>query len=341
MEFRNGLTALAGIAGVLVAGSAVAQSAPDFKGRTLTVYISAGVGGGYDAYGRMLAAHIGRHLPGNPTVVATNLTGGGGRKLANFMYHAAPKDGSAFGLIHHTTVYDAAFGASGIKYDPTKFNWIGSMASFTSTGFAWHTTGIRTVEDARKKQIAMGASGAGATSYQYINLLNNMFGTRFRIVTGYKGAKAIYLAIEQREVDGAGGLAWASTRNSYGHWLKENKINVFVQFVLQRDPELPDVPAVIEFATTPEQKEILAFVFVGLKFARPFLAPPGLPKATADTLRSAFMAAATDPKLVAEAKKRRRDLGPVPGEEVQRLVGQVYNAPKTVIRKAERVLTGK
>ena len=337
MKLLATVAALAGVAGVLFGAPAAAQS---FKGKTITVYIPVGPGGGYDGYGRMLANNIGRYLKGKPTVIATNMPGGGGRKLGNYLYNAAPKEGSVIAIIHHTTVYDSSFGSKGVQFNSSKFNWLGSMAGFTSIGFAWHTSGIKSVANAQKKQITMGSTGKGATSWQYCALLNNMFGTKFKLITGYKGAKGIYFAVEQREVDGACGLSWTVTKSRQAHWIKDNKIKIFVQFALRKHPELPNVPTIMEYARSDEEKKVLRFVFSGLKFARPFLAPPGLPKATVAALRKAFVAVSKDARFLEAAKRRRFPVDPIDGVTVQRLVGEIYNAPKALKASAKKVLTG-
>ena len=338
MKILATVSALVGIFGAMHAVPASAQS---FKGKLVTVYIPVGPGGGYDSYGRMLADNIGRFLDGTPTVIATNMPGGGGRKLGNYLYNAAPKEGSAIAIIHHTTVYDSSFGAKGAQFDASKFNWLGSMAGFTAIGFAWHDSGVASVEDARRKQLNMGATGRGATSYQYCNLLNNMFGTKFKLITGYKGAKGIYLAVEQREVDGACGLSWTVTKTRQGHWIKDKKIKLFVQFALQKHPELPDVPTIMEYAKSEEQKKVLRFIYSGLKFARPFLAPPGMSKARVAALRKAFVAVSKDARFLEAAKRRRFPIDPIDGEAVQGLVNDIYSAPNSLKALAQAALSGK
>ena len=342
MKTSGQITALAAVFFAFGAASAVAQPAAlSMEGKTITIYSGVGPGGGYDAYGRMVARNIGKHIPGNPTVIAANMPGGGGRKLGNYIYNAAPKDGSAIGIIQHTTVYDAAFGEPGIHYDATKFSWLGSMAGVTFVAFAWGETGVRTIDDAKKKQISVGATGTGATSFQYPTLLNRMFGTKLKIVTGYKGSAEIYHAVEQRELDGTGGLAWDALRNSHGRWISDNKINIFVQFALKRNPQLPNVPTIMELARTPQEKQVLQFIFSGLEFARPFQAPPGTPKAVVEMLRSAMMAVAKDAGLLEEARRRRFDVDPVDGATVQKMVEEIYEAPKSVKDEAKRLLGAK
>lgn len=329
------------LATVFASTSAEPSAADTMNVKSVTVYIPVGPGGGYDAYGRLVAANIGRYLPGHPTVIASNMPGGGGLKLANFIYNVAPKDGSAIAIIHHTTVYDGAFGSKGVHYNSTKLNWLGSMASATLFALTWHTTGVKTLADARKKQMTMGATGAGATSFQYLSLLKNMFGAKFKIIPGYKGARSIYLAVERHELDGTGGMTWATFRNNYDYLVKEKKVNLLVQIALKSNPQLKGVPLITEFAKTPMQRRILQFALEGLKFSRPFMAPPGMPKATVDTLRNAMSAVSTDPKFLAEAKKRRFDIDFVDGVTVQKMVQEIYDAPTKIKKAAEKMLTGK
>lgn len=339
MRHHAWTAALAGIAGIL-ANLSPAQAEP-FKGRSIIIYVSTGPGGGYDAYGRMIARHIGRHLPGSANVIVQNMPGAGGRNLANFLYNAAPKDGTAIAIIQHTTVYDALFGEKDVKYDARRFNWLGSIASFTAVGIAWHTSGVRTIEDARKTQIVMGASGAGATSYQYTNLMNQLLGTKFKIVIGYKGAADLYLALERGELQGVAGTDWTTIRNQHNRWIANKDISVLVQFAVKKHPELPDVPLIGDLVSSAQDKSVLHFVFAGLQLARPFLAPPDLPAPTVAALRRAFDATAKDPEFLAEAVKSRFDIDPVDGATVQRLVAELHETPKPLVERAQWALTGK
>jgi tripartite-type tricarboxylate transporter receptor subunit TctC len=310
-----------------------------FKGRTVIIYVSTGPGGGYDAYARLVARNLGRHLPGNPNVIVESMPGAGGLNLANYLYNVAPKDGSAIGTMQHTITYEALFGDQAVKFDARKFNWIGSIATFTSVGVAWHTSGVKTIEDAKKKQIAMGASGAGATSFEYTNLMNHLLGTKFKILIGYKGSTAMYLAMERGELQGVAGTDWAVIRNDHSDWIKTKDIDVFVQFALKKSPDLPNVPLIGDLASSAEDKRVLHFVFAGLQFARPFLAPPGVPASVVAQLRSGFDAAAMDPALLAQAKKEQLDIEPADGATVQRLVGELYETPKPIVKRADWALT--
>jgi tripartite-type tricarboxylate transporter receptor subunit TctC len=339
---RRFIAAAFGIAGAAWASASVAQPAAEsMQGRTMTLYISVGPGGGYDSYGRMVARGLGRHIPGNPTIIASNMPGGGGRTLGNYMYNVAPKDGSAIAIVQHTTVYDAAFGEQGVRFDSSRLNWIGSMASMTFVALVWHTTGIRTVEDAKKREVTVGATGPGATSFQYPALLNTLFGTRLKIITGYKGSPEVYHAVEQRELDGTGGLTWEVFRNARGDWIRDNKVNIFLQFALKRHAELPEVPTIIELARNPEEKQLLELIFKGLQFGMPFMVPPGVAPARIEMLRTAMTALAKDPEFLAEAKSRKFSIDHTDGATVQRLVGEIYAASQELKTRARSLLAGK
>lgn len=317
------------------------QSSETMQGRTITINVSVGPGGGYDAYGRMVARALSRHIPGNPTVVASNMPGGGGRLLCNYMYNVAPKDGTAIAIVQHTTVYDAAFGEQGVQYEAHKLNWLGSMSTTSFIALVWHTTGVRSIEDAKRQEVSMGATGPGATSFQYPMLTNKLFGTRFKIVTGYKGSPEVYAAVEKRELDGTGGLAWEVFRNAHEDWIRDRKVNFLLLFGLKRTPELPDVPTILELARTPEEKELLNFIFTGALFAWPFMLPPGVPQARVEMLRAAMKAVFKDPEVLEEAAKRRLSVvDSADGETVQRLVTGIHNTPADLKQKARALLSG-
>ncbi|MPY72326.1 MAG: hypothetical protein GEU92_19905 [Alphaproteobacteria bacterium] len=325
-----------------LAGGAPAWAADDFyAGKTVRVYLSGSAGGGYDGYGRLLGRHIAKHLPGEPTVVGVNMSGAGGRKLANYLYNAAPKDGTAIAIIHNTTVYDAMYGEPSVKFDASRFYWLGSLDSFTPISFVWHTSGVRSLADAKDREVAVGATGAGSSSFQYPNLLNNVLGTKFKIVTGYKGSPEMYRAMEQEETHGMMGTPWAQMRSRYMRWLKEDKVNILVQFGRKKNPDLLAVPLIMNFARSEDERKLFNFIFAGLDFSRPFLAPPGVPAERVATLRAAFDAAAADPELLAEARKAKRNVNPLSGAEVQAMVNEIYATPPALVKQAQEVLFGK
>ena len=325
---------------VLVTGSPVlaADGAPSMQGKTITLYVGVGAGGGYDAYGRLLARFMSKHIPGNPTIIVSNMPGGGGRVLSNYMAKVAPKDGTAMAIVQHTTVYDAVFGEPGVHYDPRTANWLGSMAKTTFVALTWHTTGVRTLDDLKTKEVSVGATGPGANSYQYPALMNAMFGTKFKIITGYKTSNEIYHAVEQREIDGTGGLAWDVFRNAHPDWVRDKKIDVLVQYALKPHRELSGVPLVLSLARSEDEKQILRFVFSSLDLSEPFLVPEGTPKAQVDMLRKAFSATVADPELLRQAETQRLDIEPIDGEAVQQIVGDIFNVDSAIKDKAKKML---
>ena len=332
-----GLAAITAV-GLTVCSPAAAQTEPSMQGKTITLYVGVGAGGGYDAYGRLLARYLPKHIPGNPTIIVSNMPGGGGRVLSNYMARVAPKDGTAIAIVQHTTVYDAVFGEPGVHYDPRKANWIGSMAKTTFVALSWHEKGVKTLEDLKKTEVAVGATGPGANSYQYPALMNAMFGTKFKIITGYKTSNDIYHAVEQREIDGTGGLAWDVFRNAHADWVRDKKIDVLVQYALKPHRELAGVPLVLDLARNDEEKQILNFVFSSLDLSQPFQVPEGTPTAQVDMLRKAFSATVADPELLKQAEVQRMEIEPIDGTAVQKIVDNIFGVSPAIKDKAKKLL---
>jgi tripartite-type tricarboxylate transporter receptor subunit TctC len=314
--------------------AARADSVSDFyKGKTVTLYIGYSVGGGYDIYARVLANHIGQHIPGHPTVVTKNMPGAGSLVLANWLYNVAPKDGTVFGIIGRGTGFDPLLGSTKAKFKASEFNWLGSMNNEVSVCVAWHTTGIKTIEDAKKKELTVGGTGAAADTDQFPKVLNGVLGTKFKVVSGYPGGNDVNLAMERGEVGGRCGWSWSSVVATHMPWVTEKKINILVQLALTKHPDLPNVPLVMDLAKTKEEKQMLKLVFSRQPMGRPFLAPPNMPKDRVAALRKAFMDTLKDPKFKAEADKAKLEINPISGEEVQDLVHEVYQTPKELAAK--------
>jgi tripartite-type tricarboxylate transporter receptor subunit TctC len=308
-----------------------AQSPADFyRGKSLDLYIGYSAGGGYDVYARALARHIGRFIPGNPTIVPKNMPGAGSLVLANWLYNVAPKDGTAFGIIGRGTGFDPLLGSTKAQFDATKFNWLGSMNDEVSVCVAWHTTGITTLEEVKQRELTVGGSGPAADTDQFPKVLNATIGTKFKIVTGYPGGNDVDLAMERGEVMGRCGWSWSSVIATHQSWIDDKKINVLVQLSLKKHPDLPDVPLVMDFAKTEQQKQIFKLVFARQPMGRPFLAPPGIDPDRVGALRKAFMETLQDREFLAEAEKMKLEINPVSGDEVQRIVQDVYRTPKPV-----------
>jgi len=327
-------------AAVLLAPCAFAQSPSEFyKGKTVELYIGYSVGGGYDIYARLLAKHMGKHIPGNPNVVPKNMEGAGSLRLANWLYNVAPKDGTAFGIIGRGTGFDPLLGRGrGAQFDATKYNWIGSANDEVSVCVAWHTTGIRKFDELMTKELTVGGTGAAADTDQFPRIINAMLGTKMKIVTGYPGGNDVGLAMERGEVNGRCGWSWSSVKATHPKWLEDKKINVLIQLALEKHPDLPDVPLITDLATTDEQRAIFKLIFARQVMGRPFLAPPGLPRERVAALRKGFLDTMKDKDFLADAEKAQLEITPVAGEDIQRLVSETHETPPEIAKKAGDLL---
>ncbi len=319
-----------------VPAAGFAQTPAEFyKGKTVDLVIAYSVGGGYDQYARMLARHMGKHIPGNPRVVPQNMPGAGGMRAANWLQSAAPKDGLVFGATSRAMAFEPLLGNKSAKYDPTRITYIGSANDEVSVCMAWHTSGFRTFADVQKRELVVGAGGTADDTYQFPALLNNMFGAKFKIVTGYAGGTEINIAMERGEVAGRCGFPWSTVKASHQHWIRDKSFNLLMQFSLAKHADLPDVPLVMDFGKTDEQKQILRLIFGRQVMGRPYVAPAGVPKDRADALRKAFMATMADKDFVAEVAKAQFELTPVPGEKLEAMVMDIYRStPPAVAAKA-------
>ena len=333
----------AAAAAIFMAASAQAQGPADFyRGRNVDLYVGYSVGGGYDLYSRVLARHLGHHIPGDPTIVVKNMEGAGSLRLANWLYRIAPKDGSVIGMIGRGTGFDPVLGQQAAQFDGTKFTWIGSANDEVSVCVSYAgRSGITRFEDLLTKEMTVGGTGASADTDQFPRVLNGVLGTKMKIVSGYPGGTDVVLAMERGELQGRCGWSWSSVKATHGAWIAEKKLNVLVQLSLQKHPELPDVPLVIDLAKTDEQRQILKLIFARQVMGRPFLAPPGIPAERAEALRNAFMATMTDPAFVADAEKAQLEVNPVAGDDLQKLVAEIYRTPPEVAKKAAQLLAVK
>jgi tripartite-type tricarboxylate transporter receptor subunit TctC len=305
--------------------ASIASGQTDFyRGKSIDLYVNVSVGGGYDLYARMLARHIGRHIPGNPTILPKNMEGGGGMRLANWLYNVAPKDGTALGAVARAMAFEPLLGNKGAQYDGTKFSYIGSANDEVSVCVAWHTSGVATFEDAQKTQLVVGAGGVADDTYQYPALLNNMFGAKFKMIPGYPGGNDINLAMERGEVAGRCSIPWSTVKATRRFWIDDKKVNLLMQYSLAKHADLPNVPLVMDLAKTGEQRTILKLIFGRQVMGRPFAAPPGVPKDRVEVLRKAFMDTMADKDFLAEAEKAKFEITPVSGGTIENLVLDVY-----------------
>jgi tripartite-type tricarboxylate transporter receptor subunit TctC len=321
---------------LMLAGSAAADPVANFyRGKTVNVYIGVGVGGEYDLQARLVARHIGKHIPGNPAVVPQNMTGAGGLKMTNWLYAVAPKDGTAIGMIANNFPALQAVGGAGVQLDAGKMNWLGSIAPGVETMAVWHTTGVKSIEDVRKREIVAGASARGAITYTYPAMMNEILGTKFKIVTGYTGGNEINLAMERGEVE-ARNNTWSSWKATKAAWLQEKKIVVIAQ-AGPRAPDL-DTPSVEEMGRTPEERQLIELAVSGTQFGRPLTTNAGVPPERVAALRAAFDATMKDPEFLAEAKALNFEVNPVHGEAMQRIVEKVLSTPKAIAGRAKGLL---
>ncbi len=304
-----------------------------FAGKTITISIGSGAGGSYDAYARLMSRHLGQHLPGNPTMVPKNMPGAGGTRVAAFIYSVAPKDGTQLGATLNTIPIFQLLNPGKAKYDVGKFNWIGTTASPTNVLVVWHSTGFKTLTDATKKQIAVGATTPGTTQEMYPLMANRLFGTKFKVVLGYGSATEVNKAMESGEVSGRGSNSWMSYTFQNPQWVKEKKIVPLFQMTLERDPMLKEVPTLIEYARNDEERQVISLLATTETIGRAMMAPPGVPTERIALLRKAFMSAIGDPKLLADASRAKLEIQPIEGTKLQKMVEGISAASPAVVAR--------
>jgi tripartite-type tricarboxylate transporter receptor subunit TctC len=320
------------------AAAAQAQSVEDFyKGKKVDIVIGFTVGGGYDAYARLVARHMGEHIPGKPAMVPRNMTGAGSRIAAAFIHGVAPKDGTAMGIADQSIPLEQALGDAGVKFDSRELNWIGNPNADNNVLTTWHTSPVKTIEDAKKIEVTMGATGFN-TSSQYPTVLNAMAGTKFRVIFGYPGGNEINLAMERGEVAGRGSNAWASYKSTRPDWIRDKKINMLVQIGLRKAADLPDVPLLMDTASNDLDRAALRLLSAPTTIGRPFFAPPNVPAERVKALRAAFNAMVKDKNFLEDAKKLNLDIDPVSGDELQKIVADIIDAPADVKKRLADVL---
>jgi len=332
-------TLIAFMLAAAISSSASAQSVGDFyKGKSVSLVIGFSAGGGYDLYARHLARHIGKHIPGRPSVVPQNMPGAGSLKAANYLFSAAPKDGSAFGTFARTTGINPLLGSGG-TFDATKFSWLGSVTDDVSTCVTWHTTAIKNWHDFVTKPVTLGGQGPSSEPDIFARLYKNVFNAPIKLVAGYPGTNEISLAMERGEVDGLCGLSWSTIKTRHAKWFQEKKINVIVQSSFKKAPELGPVPLVMDLTKDMEKLQILKLILAAQEMARPFAAPPGIPADRRAALVAAFDATMKDPEYLADAGKMKIDVNPVSAKDLDALLAELYATPKDVVKKAGEAIT--
>jgi tripartite-type tricarboxylate transporter receptor subunit TctC len=313
--------------------------AQDVIDRPVTIYVAGTAGGGIDLFARMLGRHIGRHIPGTPSVTVQVMPGAGGIRAANYLAEQAPRDGTAMTTFANGPILEPLIGARHPGYDVSQFTWIGALTKDIGLCVAWGTSPFKTIDDVRKQQMIVAGTGAGSETDTWPVVLNDVLGTRFKLVTGYLGSRETILAMERGEAHGRCIFSYSALKIAKPDWLRDRKINVLTVTALEKSPDFPDVPAVVDLVSKPEDRQLLELMVGPTMIARPFVAPPGLPASKAALLRRAFDATTQDPDFRAEVAKTQTDLAPTTGEEVQKLVARIYATPRPVIERIKKVLS--
>lgn len=308
-----------------------------YGGRQVTLIVPTGPGGGYALYGQLFSRYLGKHIPGQPTVVVQYMPGGGGNVAANYLYNVAPKDGSVIASLFSTLTVTQALQPSGTQFDATKFSWLGSIAPLPTSIGVWYQAPAVTLDGVRKNQVVIGATGKSAELYIYPKLMNALLGTKFKIVLGYQSTGAILLAMQNGEVQGMamGVDIWASMRPE---WIKDKKVVMLAQTGLKRDKAMPDLPTLIELAKSSEDKQIMTFVASPAVLGRAVAAPPGIPQDRLTTLRKAFDDTMSDPEFRHDVSTRVASVDPRSGPEIAALIESVASTSKPVIERTKKLL---
>ena len=323
---------------VVLSGLACAAGVEDFyKGRNVMLVIGYSVGGGYDAYARLLGRYFGKHIPGNPSIVPEQMTGAGSLRSANFIYSVAAKDGSVFGT------FSRSMGISPLvdkaEFDSRKFTWLGSVTDDNTTCVTWNTSPIKNWDDFLNKPSKFGGEGAGADPDIWTLLYKNVFGAKAQLVSGYPGTNDVVLAMERGEIDGLCGISWSTIKSRHPEWLTSHSVNIIVQAALKKEPEMSAVPLATELTKTPEQLQIIKLLLISQAMARPFAAPPDIPADRKAALIEAFDATMKDADFLAEAQKLNFDVRPVTAKTIDALLAEVYQTPKDVIARATKAIS--
>jgi tripartite-type tricarboxylate transporter receptor subunit TctC len=305
-----------------------------YKGKTVTMLVGSAAGGGYDIYGRMFARHLTRHIPGHPAIIVKNMPAAAGLAAASALYATAEKDGTVIAAFTNGAAMDPLFGNPGARFDPQRFNWLGSIGKLQNVCATWHESPIKTIAQARDREIIVAAAGATSNTAIVPKTLNALIGTRFKVIGGYDAGTGLSLAMERGEAEGVCGLSWSTIKVSRPHWIRDNLINILVQMSLEKLAELPDVPGALDLVTDPENRQVLELILIRQEAGRPFAAPPGVPSERVAALRQAFTATLDDPEFRAEAERAQLEIEPLSADEIDRFLARAYSAPKPIVQKA-------
>ena len=326
----------------LAAGTAMAQDSVEqfFRGKTVNIYIGSAVGGGYDGYARLLARHFGQHIPGNPTVIPQNMPGAASNKATGYVATQAPRDGTAIGAVQPGAILAPLLTDLPVQFDPRKFIYLGSANSDVYLCFVRSDAPIKSFKDTFTREVILGASAEGATLHDMPTMLDNVLGTKLRLVTGYAGSHEVTLAIEKGEVQGMCGMGWVSLSMEHPDWVSSGQIRILAQEDMKGHPAVTKmgVPLTVDFAKTEEDRQVMELIYSQAVFGRPYFLPAGVPADRAAALRKAFTAALHDKDLLAEAEKMHFDVGALSGEELQAMIARLYALPARISQRAKASL---
>jgi len=341
MTIRHSLLLALGI----VAGAGLPPAKADpvvdfYKGKAVTVVVSSNAAGGYDTFARAVARFMGKHIPGSPAVIVRNMPGAGGMTATNFLYNNADKDGSVIGLVQNNTPFEPLFGTKEAIYDPLKFNWLGTPSIETAILTVWHLAPVTTWKDVLTKEITMGSSGVNSTPSFYGRLLIETLGLKLKLIVGYESQSRVFLAMERGEVDGYPSVFYSALTSTRPTWVPEKKVKLLVQVGLEKDPNLPDVPAALDLARNADDRALIEVGAAPLGTGRPFLMPPGVPADRVAAMQKAMADTFKDPAFLEEAKKRQLDVSsPRTGQELHALVQRIYTkTPPHVITRLRKIM---
>jgi tripartite-type tricarboxylate transporter receptor subunit TctC len=317
------------------AGPAQADAVADFyRGKTITMLVASGVGGGYDTYARTFARHATKFIPGAPNIVAKNMPAAGGLAAASTIYNNVDKDALTIAALSNVSTLDPLFGNPGARYDPRKFGWIGSIGKLQNVCATWHTSPVKTIEDARRREVIVAGAGASSNTAVVPRIINELLGTRFKVVAGYDPAGGLTMAVESGEAEGICGLSWSTMKASRPDWISGHKLNVIVQMSMEKLPELKDVPSALDLVTDPARKRVLELILIRQETGRPFVTAPGSPTDRLAALRAAFDATMKDPEFIADAERNQMEIEPLTGAQVEAFLDKAYASPPDVVAQA-------
>jgi tripartite-type tricarboxylate transporter receptor subunit TctC len=331
-----GIVALLGL-GVGAISARADQVADFYHGKSLSLIIGTSSGNDYDFRARLLARHLGKHIPGEPTIVPQNMPGVGGVKAANYLASIAPRDGTTLHMIMSNMMSSEAIGAQGVQFDTRKFFWIGNTTSTPNVTVSWYKSGVTSIDQVKTRELIVGAPG-GTVGVIYATAMNRLLGTKFKIVTGYPGGNEVNLAMERGEIDGRASNSWASWKSTRPDWVKDKRIEVLVQIGLKRAPDLADVPLLLELANNDMDRQVLTFLSADTAIARALVTAPDTPPERVAALRRAFDDTMRDPEFLAEADKALLDIVPMSGEDSQKVADSIVNTPPEVVARAKMLL---